>query len=47
MKVKLQLNLEELAVTTFETEEAPPAEQPQVYARTCADTACPPYHCCA
>jgi hypothetical protein len=47
MKVKLQLNLEELAVTTFETEEAPAAEQPKAIVRTCMDTACPPYHCCA
>jgi|GEM_PF-6546597 len=44
MNSKLQLNLEELAVTTFEAQQTPAPEQPM---RTCADTACPPFNCCA
>jgi hypothetical protein len=48
MKIKLQLNLDELAITSFETEQDPPAQPVKDHARrTCMDTACPPFNCCA
>jgi hypothetical protein len=47
MKIKLQLNLDELAITSFETEQAPSAEKPRDDVRTCLNTGCPPYDCCA
>jgi hypothetical protein len=47
MKIKLQLSVEELSVTTFETEQAPPAEQSRDNLATCQDTDCPPFRCCA
>lgn len=47
MKIKLQLHLEELAVTSFETVKVPSIEPPKENARTCMDTACPPFNCCA
>jgi hypothetical protein len=43
----MKLNLDELAVTTFEIQQIPLAEQPKDNMRTCMDTACPPFHCCA
>lgn len=49
MNAKLQLNLEELTVATFETQQTPsPApSKDNVNGRTCMNTACPPYVCCA
>jgi hypothetical protein len=44
---KLQLNLDELKVTTFEAQQTAVADPSREGARSCFDTACPPYHCCA
>jgi hypothetical protein len=48
MRARIQLDLDQLAVSSFETQPPPPAEQANVdNIRTCLNTACPPYHCCA
>ncbi len=47
MKATLHLNLDELKVATFETQSAPQPAPANEQIRTCLNTACPPYVCCA
>lgn len=47
MNSKLQLNLDELKITTFEAQQIPQVDPARDGPGSCYDTACPPYHCCA
>lgn len=47
MKARLHLDLDQLAVATFETQQTPPPAPANENIRTCLNTACPPYVCCA
>jgi hypothetical protein len=47
MRTKIRLDLDLLAVATFETAQTPPPAPANEQIRTCLNTACPPYVCCA
>lgn len=47
MNPKIQLNVENLAVATFETQSAQQPQPSHEQIRTCLNTYCAPYQCCA
>lgn len=47
MEAKLTLDVNDLVVESFEAPDTQPAPTEWANARTCGETYCPPYQCCA